>query len=171
MAAVRVVENACASSADAGTTSTPPGHAARTARKASLGLELIARHELADGVQAAILVEPVGVGTVVDLLRLIVRERAGRVLLDDLVELGGARVRELPARGARCEGEELVLLGHAVDLTARDPARVAAIRGLGRVLAVLLGDGREVRTRVELRLYGTDLLQRVGEVGRYLARG
>src|SRR5258706_9609266 len=134
MAAVRVVENACASSADAGTTSTPPGHAARTARKASLGLELIARHELPDGVQAAILVEPVGVGAVVDLLRLIVRERAGRVFLDDLVELGGAPVRELAAHGPGGEGEQLVLLRHAVDLAARDPASVPAIRVLGRVL-------------------------------------
>src|SRR5438132_8696079 len=138
MATVRAVANAWASRADAGTTSTPPGHAARTARNASLGLELIARHELPDVVQATILVEPVPVRAVMDLLRLIVRERAGRVFLDDLVELGGARARELPARGARCEGEELVLLGHAVDLTAREPARIAAIRGLGRVLAVLL---------------------------------
>src|SRR5258708_19747109 len=126
MATVRVVANACASSADAGTTSTPPGHAARTARKASLGLELIARHELPDVVRAAIPVEPVRVGAVVDLLRLIVRERARRVLLDDLVELGGARVRELPPPPPPSEGEDPVPLGHPVNLPPPHPPRAPA---------------------------------------------
>ena len=105
-----------------------------------------------------------------DLLGLNVRERAGRVLLDDLVELGGARVRELPAHGARCEGEELVLLGHSVDLAAREPAGVAPLRGLGRVLAVLLGDLGEVGAAVDRGLRRADLLEGVGEVRRHLAR-
>src|SRR5438128_1563435 len=162
MATVRAVANAWASSADAGTTSTPPGHAASTARNASLGLELIARHELPDVVRAAILVEPVRVRAVVDLLRLIIGERARRVLLGDLVELGGAPVRELAAHGTGCEGEQLVLLRHAVDLAPREPARVTAVRGLRRVLAVLLRDGREVRARVDRGLHRADSLEGVG---------
>src|SRR6266568_2523964 len=135
MATVRVVANAWTSNADAGTTSTPPGHTARTARRTSLGLELIARHELADVVRAAILVEPVRVGAVVDLLRLVVGQRARRILLDDLVELRDARVRELPAHGAGGESEQLVLLRDAVDLATGEPPGVAAVRGLRRVLA------------------------------------
>src|SRR6266571_5123503 len=170
MATVRVVAKAWTSSADAGTTSTPPGHTARTARRTSLGLELIARHELADVVRAAILVEPVRVGAVVDLLRLVVGEGARRILLDDLVELGLAGRRELPAHRPRREREELGLLGHAVELAAREPAGVPTVRGLGGVLAVLLGHIGEVGALVELGLRGRDLLQGIGEVRRHLAR-
>src|SRR5437762_1969629 len=73
MATMRVVANACASSADAGTTSTPPGHTARIARRSSLGLELIARHELGDVVHVPKLVRPVLVVAVLGLLCLYVR--------------------------------------------------------------------------------------------------
>src|SRR3981081_1265001 len=110
MATARVVANECRSSADAGTMSTPPGQRPRTARNRSLGLELIARHELLDVVRAALPVEPVRVGAVMDLRLLNVRERPRGVLLGDLVELRLARVRELAAHRAHREREQLALL-------------------------------------------------------------
>src|SRR5258706_9875832 len=104
--------------------SRPPGQAASAARRAPLGSELIPRHVLLQIVQAAVLIEPVGVGAVLDLLRLVVGQRPRRILLDDLIELGRADARELAAHRARSEREELLLLGHAVELPASEPADV-----------------------------------------------
>src|ERR1700704_6146774 len=114
MATARVVPKECRPSADAGTTSTPPGQRSRIARSRSLGLELIARDELADVVDPAVRVEPVRVRAVMDLRLLRVRELLCGILLDDLVELHLPGRRELAAHRSGSEGEELRLLRHAV---------------------------------------------------------
>src|SRR5437762_14118659 len=85
MATARSVENACRSSRLAETRSRPAGQRSRTAASAAVLLELEAGDEAEDVVGLLLLVQPVGVGVVVDGLLLRVVEVAGVRLLDDLV--------------------------------------------------------------------------------------
>src|SRR5262245_44705587 len=107
----RSVLNEWRSSADARTTSTPPGQRARIVARAAVssGVELVTRDQLEDLVRGLRLLVPIRVGLVADLLLLIVVERAARILLEDLVPDRLRRVRLLAADLALLQREDVLL--------------------------------------------------------------
>src|SRR5687768_17740996 len=107
----RSVENEWRSSLLAGMTSTPPGNRARRFSSAPgrSGVELVPGHQLLNAVCLLPLLEPVRVRAVLDLRLLVVVERAGGILLEDLVPGRVGAVAVLGRSIAHVETEDLVL--------------------------------------------------------------
>src|SRR5687767_9208231 len=107
----RSVENEWRSSLLAGMTSTPPGNRARRFSSAPgrSGVELVPGHQLLNAVRFLLLLEPVRVRAVLDRRLLSVLERAGGILLEDLVPGGVRAVAVLRSPLAHVEPEDLVL--------------------------------------------------------------
>src|SRR3989442_2556567 len=182
MATARSDEKAWRSSAVAGTTSTPAGHRARAASSAATApggsegeapsdelLELEARDEPRDVVRLLLLIQPVRVRVVLDLLFLVVIERARFVLFEHLVPDGLRAVVVLLAPRPGVEREQLVLGTDVGEHPAREPAHVAALVLGVAVLGELLGDLGEVGPLVECGVDVGDLLELRAELGEFAA--
>src|SRR6266850_7023729 len=160
----RSVLNEWRSSAEARTTSTPPGQRARTASSAAArsAVELVTRDQLLDDVRGLLLLVEVRVRLIGDLLLLSIVERAAGVLLDDLVPDGLRRIGLLAAHLAGLEREDVLLDRESRDHPAREPSEIATLVRCRAVLAVLRHDVLELLALVQGLLDVGDLLQLIG---------
>src|SRR5438445_764622 len=164
-------------------TSTPAGQRRRSAARSTAApggseggeapfddlLELEAWDEPDDVVRLLLLAQPVRVRVVLDLLFLVVVERARVALFEHLVPGRIDAGVVLSAARADIEREELVLGREVREHPTREPAHVAALVLRLAVLRELLGDLGEIGPLVERGVDVRDLLELRREGGEVAA--